>query len=95
MTTTSTSRGMWGSRLGFVLAASGSAIGLGNIWKFPIETGQNGGAAFVFVYLICVFGIGIPVIFDTGVGFAGFLSTLCSGAGFRQVIIDDGPCSGA
>jgi NSS family neurotransmitter:Na+ symporter len=53
---------MWGSRLGFVLAAAGSAIGLGNIWKFPIETGQNGGAAFVFVYLICVFSIGIPVM---------------------------------
>jgi NSS family neurotransmitter:Na+ symporter len=62
MTTTSTSRGVWGSRLGFVLAAAGSAIGLGNIWKFPIETGQNGGAAFVFVYLICVFSIGIPVM---------------------------------
>jgi len=62
MTTTSTSRGTWGSRLGFVLAAAGSAIGLGNIWKFPIETGQNGGAAFVFVYLICVFAIGIPVM---------------------------------
>jgi NSS family neurotransmitter:Na+ symporter len=45
-----------------VLAAAGSAIGLGNIWKFPIETGQNGGAAFVFVYLICVFSIGIPVM---------------------------------
>jgi len=62
MTTTSTSRGMWGSKLGFVLAAAGSAIGLGNIWKFPIETGENGGAAFVFVYLICVLSIGIPVM---------------------------------
>jgi len=52
----------WGSRLGFILAAAGSAIGLGNIWKFPYITGQNGGAAFIFVYLICITLIGIPVL---------------------------------
>ncbi|HPI23292.1 MAG TPA: sodium-dependent transporter, partial [Spirochaetota bacterium] len=40
----------WGSKLGFVLAAAGSAIGLGNIWKFPYVAGANGGAAFVLVY---------------------------------------------
>lgn len=55
-------RGAWSSKLGFILAAAGSAIGLGNIWRFPVETAQNGGAAFVFVYLICVFAIGIPVM---------------------------------
>ena len=43
----------WGSHWGFLLATAGSAIGLGNIWKFPYITGMNGGAAFVLVYLIC------------------------------------------
>ncbi len=52
----------WGSRLGFILAATGSAIGLGNIWKFPYIAGENGGAAFIFVYLICIVIIGLPVL---------------------------------
>ena len=52
----------WGSRFGFILAATGSAIGLGNIWKFPYITGEHGGAAFVFVYLICIIVIGLPVL---------------------------------
>jgi NSS family neurotransmitter:Na+ symporter len=52
----------WGSRFGFILAATGSAIGLGNIWKFPYITGEYGGAAFVFVYLICIIVIGLPVM---------------------------------
>lgn len=56
------SRGGWGSRMGFVLAASGSAVGLGNIWKFPYITGQNGGGAFVIVYLICSLVIGLPIM---------------------------------
>jgi NSS family neurotransmitter:Na+ symporter len=55
-------RAHWGSRLGFVLAAAGSAIGLGNIWKFPYITGENGGGAFVLVYLLCVFLVGLPVM---------------------------------
>ena len=55
-------RGFWASRLGFVLAASGSAIGLGNIWKFPYITGQNGGGAFVLIYLICIFVVGLPIM---------------------------------
>ena len=46
--------GEWSSRFAFVLAATGSAVGLGNIWKFPYITGENGGGAFVVVYLICV-----------------------------------------
>jgi NSS family neurotransmitter:Na+ symporter len=58
----STNRDKWSSKLGFVLAAAGSAIGLGNIWKFPYVVGQNGGAAFIIIYLICVFLIGLPVI---------------------------------
>ena len=56
-------RGQWGSRLGFILAAAGSAVGLGNIWRFPYVTGENGGAAFVFVYLLCVFLIGLPLLY--------------------------------
>lgn len=52
----------WGSKIGFVLAASGSAIGLGNIWKFPYIAGENGGAAFIFVYLICIAIVGLPVV---------------------------------
>ena len=54
--------GEWSSRFAFVLAATGSAVGLGNIWKFPYITGENGGGAFVVVYLICVVAIGIPIM---------------------------------
>ncbi len=52
----------WGSQLGFILAAAGSAVGLGNIWKFPYITGENGGGAFVLVYLLAIAIIGIPVM---------------------------------
>lgn len=55
-------RGFWTSRWGFILAASGSAVGLGNIWKFPYITGQNGGGAFVLVYLLCVILVGLPIM---------------------------------
>ena len=54
--------GMWSNRLAFVLAATGSAVGLGNIWKFPYITGMNGGGAFVLVYLLCILCIGIPIM---------------------------------
>ncbi|MCP4041780.1 MAG: sodium-dependent transporter [Gammaproteobacteria bacterium] len=54
--------GMWSSRWVFILAATGSAVGLGNIWKFPYITGQYGGGAFVLIYLLCVTGIGIPIM---------------------------------
>ncbi|MDO4527947.1 MAG: sodium-dependent transporter [bacterium] len=52
----------WGSSLGFILAAAGSAIGLGNIWKFPYMVGENGGGSFVLVYLLCIVLIGLPVL---------------------------------
>lgn len=55
-------RAQWGSRLGFIFAAAGSAVGLGNIWKFPYETGANGGGIFVLVYLGCVLLVGLPVM---------------------------------
>ncbi len=54
--------GHWSSRLAFILAVTGSAVGLGNIWKFPYIAGQNGGGAFVLVYLVCVIVIGMPVM---------------------------------
>jgi len=55
-------RGAWGSKLGFIVAAAGSAIGLGNIWRFPYVAGQNGGAAFVFIYIFFIVIIGLPVM---------------------------------
>lgn len=55
-------RGSWNSKLGFILAAAGSAVGLGNIWRFPTETASNGGAAFILIYLAAVFIIGFPVM---------------------------------
>ncbi len=55
-------RGLWSSRLAFILAATGSAVGLGNIWKFPYITGENGGGAFVLVYLVCIAAVGIPIM---------------------------------
>jgi NSS family neurotransmitter:Na+ symporter len=63
MATTSADREQWGSRLGFVLAAAGSAIGLGNIWRFPYVTAENGGGAFVVVYLVCIALICLPYLF--------------------------------
>ena len=55
-------RGEFSSRIGFVIAAAGSAVGLGNIWGFPVMVSQNGGAAFVFVYLVFVFALCFPVL---------------------------------
>lgn len=52
----------WSSRTGFILAAAGSAVGLGNVWKFPYEVGQGGGAAFVLVYMLCIIMIGVPIL---------------------------------
>ena len=54
--------GQWSSRWAFILAATGSAVGLGNIWKFPYIAGENGGGAFVLIYLLCIAVIGIPVM---------------------------------
>ena len=59
---TTADRGAWGSRLGFILAAAGSAVGLGNIWGFPTQVGRGGGAAFVLLYLVCVFLICAPIM---------------------------------
>lgn len=63
MATAGAERGQWSSRVGFILAAAGSAVGLGNIWRFPYITGQSGGAAFVVIYLLCVLLICLPYLF--------------------------------
>lgn len=50
------------SKIGIVLATAGSSVGLGNIWRFPVETGENGGAAFIIIYLACVIFLGVPMM---------------------------------
>lgn len=60
----STDRGQWGSKFGFIMAAAGSAVGLGNIWRFPYLTGENGGAAFVLVYILCVVLVAVPMLIN-------------------------------
>ena len=62
VTTPSGSRELWGSRVGFVLATAGFAIGLGNIWRFPYVTGSNGGGAFLLVYVAFSIFVGIPLL---------------------------------
>jgi len=57
-----TNHAQWSSRFSFILAATGSAVGLGNIWKFPYMVGESGGAAFVLVYLLCIGFIGLPIL---------------------------------
>ncbi|MCR4994342.1 MAG: sodium-dependent transporter [Bacteroidales bacterium] len=55
-------RGNFASKIGIILATAGSSVGLGNIWRFPVETGQNGGAAFIIIYLACVVFLGVPMM---------------------------------
>ena len=63
------SRELWGSRLGFILAAVGSAVGLGNMWGFPYRTAENGGAAFVLLYVLLTVLVGVPImIAEFGLG---------------------------
>ena len=57
-----TGREQWGSRFGFIMAAAGSAVGLGNIWRFPYTTGENGGGAFLLIYLAIILGFGLAVV---------------------------------
>lgn len=62
MTESNHNRGLWKTRIGFILAASGSAVGLGNIWRFPYIVGDNGGGAFVLIYLLCIALVGLPIM---------------------------------
>ena len=55
-------RDSWSNNFGFIMATAGAAVGLGNIWRFPYTCGENGGGAFILVYLLCVFFIGMPVL---------------------------------
>ena len=81
----------WGSRIGFILAAVGSAVGLGNIWKFPYMVGTSGGAAFLFTYLLCIVLIGFPVmVAEWLVGRRGQQNALNS---MRKVAIESGRTS--
>lgn len=76
--------GMWSSRLMFILAATGSAVGLGNIWRFPYMASDNGGGAFVLVYLLCIATIGLPLLIaEVLIGRHGRLSPINS---LRKVI---------
>ena len=59
-----TERANFGSRLGIILATAGSAVGLGNVWRFPYMTGQNGGAVFILIYIGCVLLLGIPCMLN-------------------------------
>lgn len=59
-----TERANFGSRLGIILATAGSAVGLGNVWRFPTMAGENGGAAFILIYMICVVMLGIPCMLN-------------------------------
>ena len=81
-------RGLWSSRLAFILAATGSAVGLGNIWKFPYITGENGGGAFVLVYLVCIAAVGLPIMMaEVVIGRRGGHSPVNS---LRQIAERDG-----
>lgn len=62
MSSTSSNRGSFATRLGIILATAGSSVGLGNIWRFPVETGEHGGAAFILIYLLCVIFLGVPMM---------------------------------
>ena len=73
------SHGEWSSRTAFILAAAGSAVGLGNIWKFPYMTGENGGGAFVIIYIMCVILIGLPIMLaEVYLGKRGRLNPIAS-----------------
>ena len=58
----SKNRETFASRLGFILVSAGCAVGLGNVWKFPYVCGNNGGAIFILIYLVCLFALGFPIL---------------------------------
>jgi neurotransmitter:Na+ symporter, NSS family len=78
----------WGSKFGFVMAAVGSAVGLGNLWRFPFTAGENGGSAFILIYIACVVFLGLPVLMaEYAVGRKGQRSAI---AGIRHIAITEG-----
>ena len=77
-----------GSRLGFILVSAGCAVGLGNVWKFPYMCGQNGGAAFILIYLLFLVILGFPIMvceFSVGRGSQQSCATSC------KVLEPEGP----
>ena len=62
MSTSSKNRSTFHSRLGFILVSAGCAVGLGNVWKFPYICGENGGGAFLLIYLLCLLLLGLPIV---------------------------------
>jgi len=88
MMQTASVHGMWSSRLMFIMAATGSAVGLGNIWRFPYITSDNGGGAFVLVYLACILLVGLPILFsEIIIGRRGRMSPINS---LRELARDSG-----
>ena len=84
--------GMWSSRLMFILAATGSAVGLGNIWRFPYMTSDNGGGAFVLVYLACIAIVGLPILMaEVLIGRHGRMSPINT---LRGLVRDSGKSRG-
>ncbi|QOC22614.1 sodium-dependent transporter [Wenzhouxiangella sp. AB-CW3] len=85
---TTSIHGMWSSRLAFILAATGSAVGLGNIWRFPYVTSDNGGGAFVLIYLACILLVGLPIMWtEIVIGRRGRMSPINS---IRELADDAG-----
>ncbi len=85
---TTSIHGMWSSRLAFILAATGSAVGLGNIWRFPYVTSDNGGGAFVLIYLMCILLVGLPIMWtEIVIGRRGRMSPINS---IRELADDAG-----
>lgn len=85
-------RERWASKMGFVLAAAGSAVGLGNIWKYPHMAGSNGGAAFTVIYLVCIAIVGLPIVISeyvmgrkTQLSPVGAFSTLAPRSNWKYV----------
>ncbi|MEE2566975.1 sodium-dependent transporter [Hyphobacterium marinum] len=84
----STGQSGWSSHFGFLMAAIGSSVGLGNFWRFPYTAGENGGAAFVLVYVICIILIGFPLLMsELSVGRHAKLSAVGS---VRKIALDNG-----
>ncbi len=84
-TQTSPAGVQWSSQFAFLMAAIGAAVGLGNLWRFPFQAGQNGGSAFVFVYLVCVFLIAAPILIaEVAVGRNRHLSAVGSPAALAR-----------
>lgn len=78
----------WGSRFGFIMAAVGSSVGLGNLWRFPYTAGENGGSAFILLYIGCVLLLGLPVLMaEYAVGRRGQRSSI---AAIRKIMTDEG-----